>query len=328
MNPETISIVIEWENVLLAEMARCRKMLRELRRQILLLANSGPNVPGVSFEVLVVHDETVVETVRIERELERELPAAPGLAVRCLAARDLHYYELKNFGARHSRGAVIVFLDSDVVPEADWLRNLLGCFDDPKIQVAGGSTYVDPAGVWGKALALTWFFPLRSAESGMAEVPNFYANNVGFRSETFAKFPFPKLGETSRGACVKLAAILRQNGISIHRQAGAWVNHPPPDGLRHLAVRGLVHGRDELLGRRAARGRASTGKEIASQASRCLKELARSLNTIVRHRRKVGLPLVQTPVAVAIALAYYQFRLAGGLMTHVMPGIMTRHFRI
>jgi hypothetical protein len=37
VNMGKVSVVIEWENVLLSEMDRCRRMLRELRRQILEL---------------------------------------------------------------------------------------------------------------------------------------------------------------------------------------------------------------------------------------------------------------------------------------------------
>ena len=52
-----ISVVIEWENVQLSEMDRCRRMLRELHRQILEL-NARTN-PALDFEILVAVNEHI-----------------------------------------------------------------------------------------------------------------------------------------------------------------------------------------------------------------------------------------------------------------------------
>ncbi|WP_292065209.1 glycosyltransferase family 2 protein [Mesorhizobium sp.] len=48
------------------------------------------------------------------------------------ACPDGRYYQLKNNGVRLSEGDVVVFMDSDTVPERNWLSNLLAPFEVPE----------------------------------------------------------------------------------------------------------------------------------------------------------------------------------------------------
>ena len=54
-------------------------------------------------------------------------------------AGGLRYYALKNLGAQLCEQPVVVFLDSDVVPEPGWLRRLLEPFARRDVEVVGGS---------------------------------------------------------------------------------------------------------------------------------------------------------------------------------------------
>src|SRR3954447_20047449 len=44
----------------------------------------------------------------------------------------------RNVGIRNSSGDIICFTDDDGVPEPDWLDQLVGAYEDPKVAAAGG----------------------------------------------------------------------------------------------------------------------------------------------------------------------------------------------
>ncbi len=76
-----------------------------------------------SFEVIVVDDGSTDSTKRVAEEAgaivfsqENRGPAAA-----------------RNFGAKKSRGGILVFLDADCVPEKNWLFEMLKPFDDPSV---------------------------------------------------------------------------------------------------------------------------------------------------------------------------------------------------
>src|ERR1700722_1853997 len=328
MNIEKVSIVIEWENVLLAEMDRCRRMLRELRRQILEL-NSQVGA-SVEFEIIVVFNQEVVQSAVVTNELEEIFRADdPNIVWLPTPATGLNYYDLKNFGALRTDGDIILFLDSDVIPEAGWLKNLLGSFDNSAVDVVGGNTFLDLSGFLGRAMALMWFFPLRSTESALEETPFFFANNVAFRKSTAARFPFPKMPEgTTRGSCAQLARNIRREGIKIHRHLGAQVSHPPPNGWHHFFIRGVAEGRDELLMRRTRRGPSWFGREGFSELGRFSSNMFRGFKSILSQRKKANLSLGEMPFALGAMLIYSQCRLFGAWGTQIFPKFMGSHFRI
>jgi hypothetical protein len=72
-----------------------------------------------------------------------------------------------------------VFLDSDVIPESSWLVRLLDSFDsfdDEDVGLAAGKHLPRAVGLYGKAFALAWFFPLRATTTTVLR--QFWANNV------------------------------------------------------------------------------------------------------------------------------------------------------
>ena len=108
----SLSIVIEWENVRLAGDDRALRMMRSLASQIEnLLAR-----PNVNAEVLVVVD-LADEVEDIETGMREFFPVYN----RSLSLRrgrpGAKYYEKKNVGAAAACGAIIILLDSDVIPE-------------------------------------------------------------------------------------------------------------------------------------------------------------------------------------------------------------------
>jgi hypothetical protein len=236
------SVIIEWENVQLAEMSRCQAMLRQLHKQARALRRQALAADGEErsllqrftepVEVLVLFDDEAVGEADVARIVHPIIPPTdPNLELRLVAASGNEYYDQKNFGAQQAKGDFIVFLDSDVIPEDGWLQALLGSFEDPEVDVVCGNAYIDPYSTFAKAFALAWFFPLRSDDGPVYPTQEFFANNLAFRREILERFPFPSMPEgMTRGACVVLGRTLAENDVGVYRNPAARVSHPPPVG--------------------------------------------------------------------------------------------------
>lgn len=318
-----ISVVIEWENVLLSDRARSESMLLRLARQIHDLQRS--------VEVIVVCDPADTGLAPLEALLMQRLgPADAGLlSWRLVEVSAAHYYELKNRGAAEAGGSLVVFIDSDVIPEHGWLAGLTERFEDPAVSVVAGHSYIDPQGLYSRAVALGWFFPLRSETSAWHEQgKHFFANNVAFRTAVLRSHPFP--GQNSgatRGACTALARELIGQGIRICVTTAAQVAHPPPNGWRHFIVRAVADGRDEVLWWRHAEVRSRW--ELPLPVLRHYGKVAlRAFRRIARHHRSVQLRLELVPLACLIMGAYYGAASAGAVLTWLAPESMSRRFRI
>lgn len=317
------SIIIEWENIQLAEADRCSAMLAELMRQI--EAHPGALADGsADFEILVIFDDHKIPEDGVRQFVAACVAGIPARAeMRFIAGSGRGYYEQKNLGVAEARGRYVVFLDSDVIPEPGWLQGLLGSFADPAVDVVCGNCYLDTGDVVSKSLALAWFFPLRDGREVLARQDSFFANNVAFRREVAVRYPFVPLEGTSRGACRLLARRLTADGRGLFVNTAARVSHPAPNGLRHLLFRGLAQGRDNLIFDRTIGGGAAR-----ASVSRAVRMQARAWKRIVRHRREVALGVLGVPAALAIASMYYACYAVGDAATRVAPGWAGRHLRI
>ncbi len=333
-----VSVVIEWENAVLAEMDRARGMLRALATQIpewieRRAASGGDGAVSEGrdplVEVLVMFDNDEVDGRVVHRVLSEELPIDTAPArVELVEAPGMAYYAQKNLGAQRAAGDIVLFLDSDVIPQPGWLCGVLMPFEDPGVKVVGGHTYIDPDGLIGQTFALTWVYGLRAEAPSLEPKPGFWANNVAFRRDLFLRNPFPVLDDrgTARGACWRLACSLREQGETIWGSTEAQVSHPAPNGLRHYLLRGVAQGRDELLAaRRDSDPRRAT---LRGSLARVAREQRRSIGNILRLRRRVGLSAAGAPAAAAIAATYYLLYLAGDLATRAAPNAMSRLIRI
>ena len=321
-----VSIVLEWENVLLSENDRATALLRALRRQTADLAAESDDRPAAlagqpSFELIIVYDETKFDSSTLTKLLERCMGREDDLLRRrLLPTGDGGYYKVKNFGAAAATGEIIVFVDSDVIPEPGWLLQILTTLDDPAVQIVVGNSYIEPAGLVGKVFALTWFFPPRSDDSPVQNTLSFFANNLAMRKEFSLQYPFPDLGATSRGSCIVLASQLAEANIPVFYNPRARVAHPAPNGFTHICKRALTQGRDRLL-RERKYGNHWSASWLAS-VSRLLRHWADAAWKICTGFHKAGLQPLLIPPAVAIAAFYYLLYWAGEMMTHLrIPAI-------
>lgn len=236
------SIVLEWETVQDGGIARAERGLREVNRQIAELREelSGPA------EVIISYEENIISEEGLRSILDRAAdPLGWACPVQLLPVPEsTHYYEKKNLGARASKNGILVFLDTDLIPEPDWLRNLLRPFDDWSVSVLLGSTHLDHATTYEMAMALIWIFYPGTQGRGIQPLRMFPSNNLAFRRELFLKFPFPSR-PTYRGQCGDLGQTLLRAGIPLKEHTDARASHPPPPWGMGFLHRALWAGRDE-----------------------------------------------------------------------------------
>lgn len=132
----------------------------------------------------------------------------PFFAVTALAADGEHYYALKNRGAEAARGAILAFLDSDVVPDPQWLASLVSAVEDGADAVGGVSLFRGEDGrpphhpLLQVAASISWGFVLgEDAGDGLLCAEGFLNHNVGFRTRVFEQTGYREdLGRTCAGA--------------------------------------------------------------------------------------------------------------------------------
>lgn len=328
-----LSVVIEWANTRLNGEERAAALIERLDRQWQeILAGDYPATLPVDardflgrldrrVDLLIVSAEAVSSALEVD--VQRRLSRSFDLLIH--VAEGLAYYPLKNFGASLAIGDLLLFVDSDVLPEDGWLAHLIGTFARPDISVVCGQTHVAPTDLFAQAFALGWTYPLPDRSGKIFQPRKFYANTIAFRTEVFRQAGgFPSIGSRTRGAASLLGQALGQRGIPVWENQSACVDHPPPSGFRHMAVRALAHGRDQYMKHSETRHLSGLVRSVGIAAAR----LGRGCYRTFRGWRRVGLRPWELPAALAICFGYHALFALGGILTHVNPEAMGRRFRV
>lgn len=317
-------MLVEWENVLLAEDDRSVKMLHALSGQL--------HDVDASFELLVVYNPEGSEGGAVERVIAehfRPTGRHAGMPVRVEALEGAHYYAMRNRGAAMARGDVLLCLDSDVIPEAGWLKGVLTpILTNPEIRVIGGTTYIEPDTWFGRAFGSGWIFEPRDPDDSLRSGElHFWANNVAFRRRFFLETPYDENtenGETRNGDW-RLRNRLRREGIPVWISTGARVSHPAPNGLRHTIVRGLGEGRDQAV------MWSERGKSKPSQFFRAIDfafgRVKRTWRHVTRRRADLRMPLHEVPVALLVMAGYSCLLVVGAWTRTLLPARFSMGWR-
>lgn len=313
------SIIIEWQNIILSELWRARKMLQQLCKQII---ETSPQVSKP--EVIMVYNYEETEWPRIGQLVNEQLaPCMSLIELKIIPASGLPYYELKNFAAKHSHRDIIIFVDSDVIPEDGWLTGLLEAFQQQEVSLVGGANYYPSESLYEKAIGLIHYGPRESADGHIREAEYFPGGNVGFRRELFETFPFPPLPHF-RGRWTLMEKI-KSHGIKIYCQPKSRASHPAPNGLEHFVRRAVCDGHDIVMDHKCrARIRAS----VLMDNHNSPKSMRRKFSRFYTRYKQVGLGVTDAIGAFGIVFAYISLMFFGIIVTSIRPSLIRRYFAI
>ncbi len=344
---KTITIIIEWENVILSADDRALIMLSELSSQIdavleegcltsllepflndeLTISLNSDDKPKASpIEIIVFADPRRIIFEDVKNILKVQLTQIiDKVSIRLFEAHDIHYYDIKNLGALVAKGDYCLFLDSDVIPQPNWLKNYIYALEqNPTIEVVGGNAYIDLTDVYHKTFALTWFFDLQKNNNDLYHFQNFKANNFVIRRSTLLENPFPSGTKMYRSQCSLLCENLSGDGIKVYKTNGSEVSHPAPNGLRHFFQRAICQGHDIVQSRIYRQKR----RISVLMYLKLVRRMLSALKQLTINHRLVKLDLFQIPVALFIAWTYQLFVILGTVLAVISPEFVRRNFQI
>jgi len=319
----SFSIIIEWENVLLAEKWRAVEMLRRVSKQIVeILPNLSSKV-----EVIIVYRSDNFEHSQMEQIVNEPLESCSSMIdLKIIPATNLHYYYLKNYGVQQSHRDVLIFIDCDVIPEEGWLVAMLEPFKNPETSVLTGLN-LPPKGLYEKGWSIASGCSMCESDDGdqIHERDRFLSSNVAFRRKIIEAKPYPRLSQY-RGQCGALGDRLILEGYKILCQPKSRIHHPPPNGLRHFVVRALCQGHDMAVSRPPVR---KVNKAPMAFARLDNRWTLRQIFSYLRHKfRPLRLSPKDTVCTLGIVFSYLLFVYIGILISKVKPGLIRRHLSV
>ncbi|AZO11308.1 MULTISPECIES: glycosyltransferase family 2 protein [unclassified Mesorhizobium] len=310
----TYSVVLEMENARSIDWDEIGAGLKALARDIAEISAAGYARP----KLVVSHGGREADADALRSSIEAEAPQLAQVADLAFAACPAgRYYELKNNGIASTEGSIVVFLDSDTVPERGWLSTLLKPFRDPATICVNGHTYLSYDDFLSRTFALIWFFPLAEGDKRFASKRAINANNIAFRRDWICSHPFPA-HNGFKVSCTLLMHQLWREGRKIVN-VDARVSHYPPRGWRFFYWRALVTGRD--ADRKFVELHSPTRtRRVVKSCSRWGTMSWRTTRRVIRFARQTGMPFWQIPFSLTVGLAFYtlaflgHFSLAAGLV--------------
>jgi glycosyltransferase involved in cell wall biosynthesis len=213
-----ISVIIEGYNDSL-QLGSAEATLEALRNQ---------NFPAEQVEVILVGSTAQAGAWARKYQSDRSF-----FAIKTVGDDDAHYYRLKNEGAKIASGDILGLLDSDVIPNNEWLSTIYaGIVEKGAEAVAGISMFRDENEIRSPespflltAASISWGFVVPK-ELGRQEIlPNaFLSHNLGIRKEVFDRhFYREDLGRTCAGSF--LFNSLLESGAKLRLQTTQRVAH-------------------------------------------------------------------------------------------------------
>jgi hypothetical protein len=200
-----------------------------------------------------------------------------------------------------------VFVESDLIPERDWLREMLAPLADFRVQVVVGRTHFETRTLYERAMALFWIFDARDTSSPLRRTRRLVSNNIAFRRAVFTHFPFPDR-PTFRGQCSELGSLLEARGIVMYEQPSARASHPAPDGARRFFSRAWHAGRDHAF-YDALAGAAGPAQSVRNWRT----DLRHVRERIAERGPAIGARRADRAAASILGFVYYTTKLLGAV---------------
>jgi hypothetical protein len=317
-----ISILVEWENAILSELNRTKRLLIEIFSQT--------QDQSEEFELLVLHNAKQVEQVFILNfinEVIQENGLVTSLPLSVINVDDAHYFQLKNRGVELARGEKIIFFDSDIIPQEGWFDAILEASKQHPKALISGCSFIDNSDLTGKSFSLSWFFPLPPDHVKLQEVTLIFSNNFLAPKNLMISNPYPQMEKgVTRGADTLLWERLRNQGIKLMTHNGARASHPAPNGMIHVCKRGLAEGRDDYM--RLFEKEFAVKNPMLRFFKIYLYRCRKVIKSTLVNGKRVDLKPYEIPAAMGLMLFYYQLYLIGALTAKLLPSVAKSSWRI
>ena len=318
----SISFIVEWENAKLSELDRAKSMLNVISSQA---SELGTPRDGMH-EIIVLFDADEINKSDLEAFVIDAINPNADIDLRFEEGGDREYYDQKNFGAMLARSDWLVFIDSDVIPEENWLRDLVMARRNSNAVIIGGETYVSQETIFERAFGAFWFFPKRREGEGTYSSDRFFANNFIVERQTFIDNPFPE-SALVRGQCWLLAKRIVGQGHTIEICRSARVEHPAPNGGLHFFKRALIDGHDKwVMDRELASHDAH--HVSTSPLGRLRSDLRTAFRNIGQKDESLELNFLGRNAARFLAITYYGLSAMGQMAAPVFPKRFRALFRV
>jgi hypothetical protein len=282
--PAEISIAVETENDGAQHRIRLADTLRAIREQTradrvleVLIASTRPPNDG-------------------------QIEAMEGLPARWLTRPGLRYYDLKNAAIAESRGRLVMLVDSDVVPQPDYVEKALAVFERAGRDVAGvtGRTRFQD-GPFSMELAVAQL-PNQEREPG--DTTHFLAHNAVFRGDVLRADSF-RGGHIRLNPDSDLARRLIAAGLRIEYRPELRATHNYARNWREIAAHCIV------IGYHDARFQAFIGRQPRAALLDTVGRFRALTTRYARLRTPMGISLLRAPLSI-LFFAWYSLTAGRG----------------
>jgi len=181
------------------------------------------NYPRNKYEIIVVDDGSTDETAEIASKFKKvklikQIHRGPAAA--------------RNLGVKKSKGDMVLFTDADCVTPKNWIRNMIGPFEDKKIVGVAG-TYK----TLNKKSSIARFAGYEIEERHKTLSKKRFVDFIGTFSAAYRKNVFSRFGgfdtsfTTSSGEDPELSFRINKAGLKMIFQPKAFVYHLHPSSL-------------------------------------------------------------------------------------------------
>ena len=269
-------------------------------------------------EVVIVLDDLV--DARAAAEVRRRYPHA-----KMAASKESNYFAAKNAGAAAATGAIVALLDSDCVPDDDWLEMLLSRLT-PEVDGVAGRTRYTGRSLPARTFSVVDFSFVLEQESGTSTGWNL--NNLALRRDLFLAHPLdPRIRRN--GGCYFLFNQLRAAGARVVYEPRARTSHGFAGAL-NLFKKHFDRGYDGVTVYRLDEQCVLRGTPffrrfgpialVGITGRRVVLDWIR----LARERRQIGIPALAVPYFCAVVVTTRLMELAGGFVAIATPRRYTR----
>lgn len=187
-----------------------------------------------NYEIIVVDDGSTDRTEQVVKKFKY---------VKFVKQKHKGPATARNLGAKLSKGNIILFTDSDCIPDKNWIKNMVEPFKDKEIVgVSGTYKTLNPDKTIARFIA--YQIEQRHEKMKARKFINFIGTfSAAYRKKVFLNFGgFDTRFKTSSGEDPELSYRISDAGLKMFFQPKAFVYHPHPSSLRRYLKQQFLRG--------------------------------------------------------------------------------------